>query len=145
MRRAPFKLGVVPRCHDAAPSPEPCTASTLHLLARGLLLLWPRAAGGSRTLPSTSPTGDMVARRCVGWNFGDGHLHDERLLRVVQERCQFEPGELLHIFVESQPLHRQSLAYRITDAATGLVERGEIPMSEMLKLQPHSVADARLP
>jgi len=63
----------------------------------------------------------MVARRLCGWSFGDGHLHDERLLRSVQERCPFEPGELIHIFVESQPLHRQAVEYRITDAATGLV------------------------
>lgn len=143
--RAPFKLGTVP----VVPLPHlnrVPTSQSLHLLGRGLLLVWPRAVGGHDRLPEyMAVPGDGVARRLVGWNFGDGHLHDERLLRVVQARCQFEPGELIHIFVESQPLHRQSLSYRITDAATGLIERGEIPMAELMKLQPDSIGDARLP
>lgn len=142
---APFELGPAPLPPVQYLQPDPVTMQ-LHLLARAVLLLWPRAVGGREHLPAYKAlTGDTVSRRMIGWNFGDGHLHDERLLRVVQTHCQFEPGELVHIFVESQPLHRQSLAYRITDAATGQIERGEIPMSEMLKLQPHSVADARLP
>jgi hypothetical protein len=132
----PFKLGVVP----TLPWPHLTSdlhGGTVHLLFRAQLLLWPRAAGGPEHLPEyLAIPGDMVARRLCGWSFGDGHLHDERLLRSVQERCPFEPGELIHIFVESQPLHRQAVEYRITDAATGLVERGEIPMAALMGLQP---------
>jgi hypothetical protein len=140
--RGPFKLGHVPTLQMPRLSPQQ-NGRTLHLLARGLLLLWPRAVGGPEHLSKyIALTGDLIARRLVGWAFGDGHLHDERLLRAVQERCQFKPGELVHIFVESQPLHRQAVEYRITDAATGLVERGEIPMASLMQLQPRSIAEA---
>jgi hypothetical protein len=136
--RAPFKLGVAP----LPPLPfftSRTRGGSLHLLGRGLQLLYPKAVGGAEHLPEYIPTfGDGVARRLLGWSFGDGHLHDERLLRIVQSRCQFEPGELIHIFVESQPLLRQSVEYRITDAATGLVERGEIPIAVLRTLQPEA-------
>jgi hypothetical protein len=140
--RAPFKLGTSGLLQMPYLGRNPSSGS-LHLLGRGLLLLWPKAVGGREHLPGYIPLpGDGVARRLLGWNFGDGHLHDERLLRVVQSRCHFEPGELIHIFVESQPLHRQAVEYRITDAATGLIERGEIPMSDLMRLQPDSTDDA---
>ena len=28
----------------------------------------------------------------IGWNFGDGHLHNEQLIAALQRRCHFEPG-----------------------------------------------------
>jgi hypothetical protein len=139
--RGPFKLGRSRPLQMPYLSRHPSSGS-LHLLGRGLLLLWPKALGGREQLPAYIPVpGDGVARRLLGWSFGDGHLHDERLLRAVQARCHFEPGELIHIFVESQPLHRQAVEYRITDAATGLIERGELPMSELMQLQPDSMDD----
>jgi hypothetical protein len=138
----PFKLGITPTLQMPRLALDQ-NGRTLHLLARGLLLLWPRATGGPEHLSQyIAVSGDWIARRLVGWAFGDGHLHDERLLRAVQERCQFQPGELIHIFVESQPLQRQAVEYRITDAATGLVERGEIPMSSLMSLQPRSIGEA---
>jgi len=74
----------------------------------------------------------------LGWNFGDGHLHDERLLAAVQAQCGFEAGELRCIFVESQPLHRQSMQWRICDARDGELERGEVTIGELRALQPWS-------
>ena len=53
----------------------------------------------------------------VGWNFGEGHLHNEQLLRAVQAQCGFEEGELRVICVESQPLFTQASAWRVYDAA----------------------------
>jgi hypothetical protein len=126
---APFKLGKppLPRFPPLARRPG---SGSLHLLGRGLQLLWPKAIPNPDDRPNyIAVFGDAIGRRLLGWGFGDGHLHDERLLRAVQARCGFKPGELLHIFVESQPLLRQSVEYRITDAATGLVERGEIPIA----------------
>ena len=79
-------------------------------------------------------TGETIAGRLLGWNFADGHIHDERLLRSVQERCGFGEGELIHLFIESQPLHRFAVEYRITDAAKGLVERGEVPIADLREL-----------
>ena len=62
--------------------------------------------------------GELISNIVNGWNFGDGHFHDQQLLEAVQERCGFEPGELRVIMLESQPA-RQSRRqrYRIYDAA----------------------------
>lgn len=60
-----------------------------------------------------------MAGVALGWNFGEGHLHDERLLAAIQAQCEFEPGELHCIFIEAQPFARPIQRWRIHDAATG--------------------------
>ena len=80
----------------------------------------------------------------LGWNFGEGHLHDEQLLAAVQERCGFAEGELRVVMLESQPIHRQSQRYRIVDAATGLVESGSVAVADMVSRQPW-LGDAAIP
>jgi hypothetical protein len=80
--------------------------------------------------------GEIIAGAVLGWNFGDGHLHDENLLRAVQERCRFAEGDLRVIMLESQPIHRQRQHYRIVDAATGLVEEGHVEVADMVRHQP---------
>lgn len=80
--------------------------------------------------------GELVAGFAIGWNFGEGHLHDEQLLAAVQARCGFAPGELRVICLESQPIHRQSQDYRVHDAATGPLERGRVLVADMLTRQP---------
>jgi hypothetical protein len=106
----------------------------MHLHGRALPVLIPRAVSELRDYEYLD--GEIVAGLVLGWNFGDGHLHDERLLRIVQAQCGFEPGELRCIFVESQPLGKSTLAYRICDASTGELERGELPVAELRKRQP---------
>ena len=80
--------------------------------------------------------GELVAGVVLGYNFGDGHFHDHRLLAAVQERCSFEPGELRVVTLESQPAHVQRQRYRIWDAADGLVEEGLVDVAEMVRRQP---------
>jgi hypothetical protein len=80
--------------------------------------------------------GELVAGVVLGYNFGDGHFHDHRLLAAVQERCGFEPGEVRVVTLESQPAHLQRQRYRIWDAADGLVEEGYIDVAEMVRRQP---------
>ncbi|HKH64586.1 MAG TPA: DUF3556 domain-containing protein [Solirubrobacterales bacterium] len=80
--------------------------------------------------------GELVAGVVLGYNFGDGHFHDHRLLAAVQERCRFEPGELRVVTLESQPAHVQRQRYRIWDAADGLVEEGYVDVAEMVRRQP---------
>jgi hypothetical protein len=80
--------------------------------------------------------GEMVAGVVLGWNFGDGHLHNEQLLATVQERCGFAPGDLRVIVLESQPTHRQRQHYRIVDAATGPIEEGYVTVRDMVARQP---------
>jgi Transmembrane protein of unknown function (DUF3556) len=80
--------------------------------------------------------GELVAGVVLGYNFGDGHFHDHRLLAAVQERCGFAPGELRVVTLESQPAHVQRQRYRIWDAAVGLVEEGWVDVREMVVRQP---------
>jgi hypothetical protein len=80
--------------------------------------------------------GELIAGFALGWNFGEGHLHDDQLLRAVQARCRFAPGELRVICLEGQPIHRQTQAYEVHDAALGLLERGQVNVHDMLARQP---------
>jgi transmembrane protein DUF3556 len=80
--------------------------------------------------------GELVAGVVLGYNFGDGHFHDHRLLAAVQERCGFGPGELRVVTLESQPAHVQRQRYRIWDAAEGLVEEGWVNVVDMVSRQP---------
>lgn len=80
--------------------------------------------------------GEMVAGLSVGWNFGDGHLHDLQLLEAIQEQCGFEEGELRAIMVESQPLGGSSNAWKIADAASGVIAEGETKVADYVDLQP---------
>lgn len=106
----------------------------MHLHGRALSTLLPKAV--DRLQDYEYLDGEIVAGLVLGWNFGDGHLHNEALLRRVQAQCGFEPGELRCIFVESQPLGRNDLDYRIADAASGERERGSVSVRELRARQP---------
>ena len=80
--------------------------------------------------------GELVSGVVNGWNFGDGHFHNEQLLAAVQERCRFEPGQLRIVTLESQPAHIQRQRYRIFDAATGLIEEGWVEVADMVSRMP---------
>jgi hypothetical protein len=80
--------------------------------------------------------GELVAGVVLGYNFGDGHFHDQRLLAAIQERCRYEPGEVRVVVLESQAAHVQRQRYRIFDAASGLVEEGWVDVADMVGRQP---------
>ena len=82
--------------------------------------------------------GEVVSGLVAGWNFGDGHFHNHQLLEAVQEQCGFEEGELRCIFVESQPLGRSTLHYRIADAKTGPLGDGHLEVSDLRARPPWS-------
>ncbi len=106
----------------------------MHLHGRALQTLLPKAVDDLEAYEWLD--GEVVAGACIGWNFGDGHLHDERLLAAVQAQCRFAPGELRCIFVESQPLFGRWMEYRIADAATGVLERGQLEVAALCERQP---------
>lgn len=106
----------------------------MHLHGRALPLLVPRAV--DRLEDYEWLDGEIVAGLALGWNFGDGHLHQEQLLAAIQSQCGFEEAELRCIFVESQPFGRDTLAYRIVDAKTGLRAEGELRVAELRSRQP---------
>jgi hypothetical protein len=60
----------------------------------------------------------------IGFNFGDGHFHDDQLIAAIQQRCHFQPGEFIVAWVESQPIHKKRQQYMVIDAALGVIERG---------------------
>ncbi len=108
----------------------------MHLHGRALPILVPRAV--SRVEDYEYLDGELVAGLALGWNFGDGHLHHEALLTAIQAQCGFEEGELRCIFVEPQALGRSTLAFRIHDAKTGLIEEGELDVATLRTRQPWS-------
>ncbi|MCW2750681.1 MAG: hypothetical protein JWR83_1791, partial [Aeromicrobium sp.] len=106
----------------------------LHTHGRAMAGLYPHAAEDHEA--RFIMDGEMVAGSAIGWNFGDGHLHQEGLLAAVQERCEFKPGELRVIMMESPEFFRPVQRYRIVDAADGVIETGEVEVAEMLTRQP---------
>jgi hypothetical protein len=110
----------------------------MHLHGRALPVLIPKAV--PRLQDYEYLDGEIIAGLALGWNFGDGHLHREQLLHAIQAQCNFEEGELRCIFVEAQPLGQRTMAYRIVDARSGLIERGELDVDVLRQRQPWAAA-----
>ncbi|WP_067540482.1 DUF3556 domain-containing protein [Nocardia crassostreae] len=72
----------------------------------------------------------------IGFNFGDGHLHNHGLIEAVQSRVGFAPGEWMVFWVESQPIHRRTQEYQIIDAALGVIERGTWKVRDAVQAHP---------
>src|SRR5262249_32155440 len=87
---------------------------------------------------------EFGSTRIVGFNFGDGPFHDERLIAAIQKRCHFEPGEFLVAWVESQPIHKDRQQYKVIDAALGVIERGSCRVADSVAQQPW-LADGPVP
>ena len=80
--------------------------------------------------PLINLDGELIGSSFNGWNMGDGHMHNMQLLESVQKRCRFAPGELIVVMIESQPIHRKDVAYRIVDAALGTIGMGRINVEQ---------------
>jgi hypothetical protein len=85
--------------------------------------------------------GEVISGLVLGWNFGDGHLNDMQLLEAIQEQCEFQEGELRVVMVESQPLFGRAMAWKVVDAATGVIAQGEAEISAMLESQAWPTGD----
>ena len=109
---------------------------SLHLQGRTLGLLLPKAISGRPFQEYNYVDGENVAGSVLGWNFGEGHLCDQRLLQCVQEHCNFEDGEVRAITVESQPLFGSTLHWRIVDAKRGVLEEGDVQLDELARRAP---------
>lgn len=105
----------------------------MHVHGRALVELVPKAVDNVDEYEYLD--GELVAGVVLGWNFGDGHLHNLQLLEALQKQCHFEPGDLRCIFVESQPMGRAILDWTIADAAEGVLEQGRIQIPELHKRQ----------
>jgi len=107
---------------------------TMHSQGRGLFSLLLRHLPDVDT--RTVREAEFVCNSLVGFNFGDGHLHNEDLIKAVQAQVGFEPGELVVAWVESQPVHRGDQAYQVIDAALGVIERGTWQVADAVAEQP---------
>ena len=79
--------------------------------------------------------GEFVLSSVVGWQFGDGHLHDEFFIDAVQQRCQYQPGEVLVVYLESQPWQNLKQHYKVIDPAIGVIETGTVDVRDMVATQ----------
>src|ERR1700748_2279493 len=61
--------------------------------------------------------GEFACNAIIGFNFGDGHLHNHRLIEAIQARCRFAPGEFIVVWVESEPVGSGRQQYMVIDAA----------------------------
>jgi Transmembrane protein of unknown function (DUF3556) len=123
---------------DAAEVPKELALAFRVMFANGraLLTLLGRAIPAGRELDYAIIEGEQFCAYALGWNFGDGHLHNEQLIAALQRRCRFEPGEVRVILVDGQPIQRQSHDYRLVDAATGEFERGTFRVADTRARQP---------
>ncbi|GFG74975.1 hypothetical protein MBOT_23400 [Mycobacterium botniense] len=103
---------------------------------RALFTLAHRAMAGENEDDYVITDGERICSTAIGWNFGDGHMHNEQLIAAMQERCHFEPGEVRVVLLDAQPIHRQTQEYRLVDAATGEFERGYVRVADMVTRQP---------
>ncbi len=80
--------------------------------------------------------GEFCCNAILGFNFGDGHFHDHRMIEAVQKRCAFAPGELVVVWVEAEPVGNGRQQYMVIDAAVGIVERGSWAVKDAVDEQP---------
>ena len=103
---------------------------------KALFTLAHRAMAGRDEDDYSVTDGERICSMAIGWNFGDGHLHNEQLIAALQRRCHFEPGDVRVVLLDAQPLHRQAQRYRLVDAATGEFEGGWVDVADMVVRQP---------
>ena len=103
---------------------------------RAMFTLAHRAMAGRNEHDYVLTDGERICSTAIGWNFGDGHMHNEQLIAALHERCHFEPGEVRVLLLDAQPIHKQQQEYRLVDAATGEFERGFVRVADMVTRQP---------
>jgi len=103
---------------------------------RALFTLVHRALAGYDEDDYNLCEGETLCAMVLGWNFGDGHMHNECLIEALQQRCGFEPGDVRVVILDAQPIQKQRQEYRLVDAATGEFERGYVDVDDMVTTQP---------
>jgi hypothetical protein len=103
---------------------------------RALYTLVHRALAGYDEDDYNLCEGENLCSMVLGWNFGDGHMHNECLINALQQRCGFEPGDVRVVILDAQPIQIQRQEYRLVDAATGEFERGYVDVDDMVTTQP---------
>ncbi len=111
-----------------------CVSRFMHFEGRPLLEALPRAVDDIDDYEWHE--GEVLGGTVLGWNFGDGHLNGEQLLRAIQPQCGFESGEVRLVSVESQPLFGPTMHWRVYDAVQGLIAEGHTKLADYDDVQP---------
>lgn len=107
---------------------------TMHSQGRGLFSVLLRALPDIDT--RTVREAEFICNSLIGFNFGDGHLHNEDLIAAVQTEAAFKPGELVVVWVESQAWGSKVQHYKVIDAALGVIEHGTWKVADAVAEQP---------
>ncbi|OBA80264.1 hypothetical protein A9W99_19570 [Mycobacterium sp. 1164966.3] len=107
---------------------------TMHSQGRGLFSLLVSHLPDVDT--RTVREGEFLCNSLIGFNFGDGHLHNEDLIKAVQRQAEFEPGECVIAWVESEAVGSGVQHYKLIDAALGVIERGTWKVADVVAEQP---------
>ncbi|WHU49423.1 DUF3556 domain-containing protein [Gordonia sp. L191] len=108
---------------------------SLHSQGRALFSLMMRYLGDDIDT-YTLREAEFSCNSLVAFNFGDGHLHDEKMIAALQRRCDFAPGEFTIAWIESQPIHKGTQRYKVIDAALGVIETGTYRVADAVAEQP---------
>jgi hypothetical protein len=108
---------------------------SLHSQGRGLNSVMINQLGDDIDI-YTLREAEFSCNAIVGFNFGDGHLHNQHLITAIQKRCRFAPGEFIVVWVESEPVLSGRQQYWVMDAAVGIVERGSWAVADAVKELP---------
>jgi hypothetical protein len=79
---------------------------------------------------------EFACNAIIGFNFGDGHFHNDAMIEAIQRRCRFAPGEFTVVWVESEAVGSGRQEYWVMDAAVGIVERGSWAVADAVAALP---------
>lgn len=113
---------------------QPIAWRSLHSQGRGLFSVLLKSVPDIDT--RTVREAEFICNTLIGFNFGDGHLHDENMIAAVQREAKFEPGELIVAWVESQAWGSPVQHYKLIDAALGVIEKGTWRVADAVEAQP---------
>jgi hypothetical protein len=85
---------------------------------------------------ATVREGEFVCNSLIGFNSGDGHLHNADMVRAVQREAAFEPDECVVAWVQSEAFGSGVQHYQQIDAALGVVGRGTWKVADAVAEQP---------
>jgi hypothetical protein len=108
---------------------------SLHSQGRGLNSVMINQLGDDIDV-YTPREAEFSCNALTGFNFGDGHFHNQTMLEAVQKRCRFAPGEFIVVWVESEPIMNGRQEYWVWDAGVGIVERGSWAVKDAVAEQP---------
>lgn len=109
---------------------------SLHSNGRGLLSLVMHLTGDDLEKYDVREA-EFASNTLLGFNFGDGHLHNHHLIEAIQKRVGYAPGEFRVVWLESQPIHKGTQDYKIIDAALGVIEEGYVLVKDEADALPH--------